>query len=292
MKDVIDNLQLFCREYVKIQDGLAVNKIEFNTTKPDVLIATHFMQKNYSNIIGLDPLLGQVKDYDLAKSNCYLIIRAIASDTITCSYLLSFIYKDVSGISLENEMDILDKYFAQNMFNFLIHDTEAKYSDSLVEERKEYTKIIVENLRPQLSHLINLNPNNDLSLEQLCKNLKENITIRRNSLFKPNNNKKDLTEKGKSQLAKRVFSELSIDPELNFDLLYRDFIFFSQYQHYSPRSMNFFYLKEIANEFEYVISTFEMLLRATVLYIGIAKIEERYYLPYINNASKYFMNCM
>jgi hypothetical protein len=276
-------LQLIISDYNSLLDEFAIVQIHRGSKlKTLQKICNDFLNRTRINNEALIPLLENYKTKRSAILPIGLLIRSILSDFLAFCYLATFSHsKDPEEVSIENELDLLERDFLKSMME--VSELESKiheYNQNIppaFEDNKAYEDH-VEKVKNQFKHLF--------KEENTKLRFKKPSEFRETSLPDCFDSKDEfatapsfITEKYKwERMLRRGFSK--------YVIVFTAFKFFSQFQHYSPMSAEL--IKEVseAHAFFHLIMAIDSILIVTDMQIQIIDGKESKYLPRLREIEK------
>lgn len=272
----ISTLQSLIKEYNSLLDEFAQAQIKSGKKlKTLQKVSNDFLNRTRINNEGLLPLLENYKTQISAIQPIGLLVRSILSDFLTFCYLATFSDgMDVEEVSIQNELDLLERDFLRSMLEVIeIESKINQYNKNIpleFEDREEY-EAQIRDLKDRFKHLF-INDKSDLRL----KKPKEFRATSFQTFF---HSKEEfatappfMTEKYKwERMIKRGFSK--------YVTVFTAFKFFSQFQHYSPMSMELARKETEPYAFFHLIMAIDAIIIVTDMQIQIIDGKGSDYLP-------------
>lgn len=279
----INALQSIIKEYNSLLDEFAIVQIhKGNKLKTLQKVCNDFLNRTRINNEALIPLLEIYKDKRSSILPLGLLIRSILSDFLAFCYLATFsLEKDVNEVSIQNELDLLERDFLKAMLEVSELESKINQYDNNIPpafaDNKAY-ETHVEKVKQQFKHLF--------KEENTQLRFKKPNEFRETSFPECFDSKEEfgtapsfITEKYKwERMIRRGFSK--------YVIVFTAFKFFSQFQHYSPMSAEL--TKEVseAHAFFHLIMAIDSLIIVTDMQIQIIDGKESKYLNRLREIEK------
>jgi hypothetical protein len=285
----ISSLQSVIKEYNELLDEFAIVQVH-KAAKLKTLqkVCNDFLNRTRINNEALVLLLEIYKAKRSTILPIGLLIRSILSDFLAFCYLATFSNsKDADEISIQNELDLLERDFLKSMME--VSELESKidqYNENIppaFEDNTAYEKH-VEKIKHQFKHLF--------KSENTQLRFKKPSEFRATSLQDLFDSKEEfatapsfITEKYKwERMVRRGFSK--------YVIVFTAFKFFSQFQHYSPMSAELIREGSEAHAFFHLVMAIDSMIIVTDMQIQIIDGKDSKYLSRLRAIEKHLDNVL